>query len=262
MSFREEFLSQCRGVDFETSSLDHNTAEIIEQGISAYKDGEWNILHSKLHNCSVEIPPDSAAVHNIVSEMVANEPLFSQRLFHIDEGNPGILLSHNARFDMGVLKKYIDHETYEKLCENWLCTLRMIKLLHVNDTTFTKFNLSYLRYRLKFNVKVDIAPHRAGYDAYICGHLMEYIVDELERRELLDTTKAYLPQIKEWILTPMQLELMTFGKHARKPIKGLDTQYLEWTTTTDKLNENSPEFDEDLYESIYAELYRRSFQDP
>jgi exodeoxyribonuclease X len=249
---RQFFLNKCMCVDFETSGLDFDEAEILEQGITFYDD-EWKIIHKQLHNCKGEIPPESSAVSNIVSDMVANEPFFTADNFAAGCIDPeyNILVSHNAPFDSGIVEKYIDPDTYKLLKDSWLCTLRMVKKLYANTTEVTQFDLSYLRYRFKLPVQVDTEPHRAGYDSYLTGLLLDYILDEMEARELLFTEQEYFPQIIEWMNTPIQIELMPLGKYQGMAISEIPMSYLEWAVNNmDRLDEESPQYDSDLAVSI------------
>lgn len=253
MSNRDDFLYNTYCVDFESTALEHDKAEIIEQGISAYA-GKWVILHSSLHNAENGIPPEASSVNNITIDMVNHLPQFTFDQFIGGHGvklcarDDTIFISHNAPYDSGILEKYISSAaTYNKIKENWLCSLRMTRKLHANDTSFTYFNLSYLRYRLGFKVDVKTEPHRAGYDSYLNGLLVEYIITELEDRELIDVNKPYLPQIKEWLKEPIIIELMPFGKYAGMPLVDLPESYMHWgLDTMDKLKAGTDEYDPDL----------------
>lgn len=261
MSNRQEFLERCYTADFETSGLDVDVAEIVEQGVSAFTHDTWVNFCSTLYDCSVEIPPEASAVSNITSEMVAGLPYFTYDAFAMGVVDPdnSILVSHNSAYDSGVFEKYVTSaSTYDALSENWLCTLRMIRKLHANDADFTGFNLSYLRYKLKLNVECETDAHRAGYDSYVTGLVLNYILDELESRELIDVNEPYLDQIKEWTLQPILIELMPFGKHQGEKIGDVPSSYLEWgLDKMDKLNPDSPEFDSDLAATVLSVLESR-----
>jgi DNA polymerase-3 subunit epsilon len=257
---RETFLSNCYTVDFETTGLEVETAEIVEQGVSAYAGEQWIIFNSTLHNSEEEIPPEASGVNNITSEMVKDEPLFTYDQFASGVVKPGksILVSHNANYDSGVLEKYADPETFELLKSNWICTLKLIRKLYVNDTTVARHDLSYLRYRFKFDVKHDIDIHRAGYDSYLTGLLLEHIIDEMIAREELNESKDYLEQLADFMEQPVLIDLMPFGKHTGEEIKALPTDYLKWAKgNMDKLNTESPEFDPDLAVSMWLALEER-----
>jgi DNA polymerase-3 subunit epsilon len=257
---RETFLANCYTVDFETTGLDVETAEIVEQGVSAYTADQWIIFNSTLHNSKEEIPPEASGVNNITSDMVKDEPMFTYDQFASGVVAPGksVLVSHNADYDSGVLEKYVDPETFKLLKSNWICTLRLVRKLYVNDTSVDRHDLSYLRYRFKFNVKHDIDIHRAGYDSYLTGLLLEHIVDELSARGELDDARDYLDQIREFMDQPVLIDVMPFGKHKGENIQELPTSYLKWAKgNMDKLNTESPEFDPDLAVSMWMALEER-----
>jgi DNA polymerase III epsilon subunit-like protein len=258
---KQDFLNRCECVDFETSGLDPDEAEIVEQGVSVYNPvhSYWETV-SSLHDCSVEIPPDASAVSNITSETVKGKPFFSLSNFLLTSED-SILISHNAPYDSGVVKKYLPPDMYEQLSSKWLCTLRMVRKLYANDASFSQFSLAYLRYRLKLPV-IDgsggSGPHRAGFDSYVTGLLLEYLIDELEAREIIKPDAEYLPQIKEWLAQPILIELMPFGKHEGTPIDKVPMSYLEWAVyNMDRLNEDSPEYDVDLATSIAISMDAR-----
>lgn len=247
---RDQFLNDCACIDFETTDLEPSTAEIIEQGISVYHDGIWSIACSQLHDCEASyVPPEASAVNNITKDMIVDKPLFSLDNFGLLQINPhrNIFVSHNSRYDSGVLEKYVDPETFAALQSNWLCSLRMVKKLHVNDPEFKGLNLAYMRYKLKLCVEVETEPHRAGYDSYINGLLLEYIVDVLERDDIINPDLPYLPQIKEWLSEPIIMERMNFGKHNGEKLSDIDFGYIKWAfEKADKCDENSSEYDKDL----------------
>lgn len=254
---RTNFFKRVECVDFETSGLDFDTTEIIEQGVSIYQgDGDWNV-RSSLYNCKGDIPPEASAVHNLTKDMLSDLPLFTlDKSIFTDLGS--IMVSHNAPFDSGIVKKYLPAEVYDNLCANWLCTLRLVRKLYANDSTFTAFNLSYLRYRLGLNVTASTDQHRAGYDSYITGLLLEHIVTELESRGVIDVNVDYLPQIQAWMKEPIIINLMPFGKHEGMPIDQVPLRYLEWcVSNTDRLDESSPAFDPDLAASIALVMYKK-----
>jgi DNA polymerase III epsilon subunit-like protein len=250
---REQFLNQCACIDFETTSLEPEEAEIIEQGISVYEDGNWTVATSMLHDCKApDVPAEASAVNNITKPMLKGYGPFSLDNFGLLSIKPhrNILISHNVKYDSMVLKNYVDPETFEALSSNWLCSYRMAKKLYVNRPEYKSLSLAYLRYRRKLCefVKIPTEPHRAGYDSYINGLLLEDIIDILEEANILDKDKPYFGQLKDWLKPPIMLEYMPgFGKHAGERLDELDFGYLKWVfENTDRCDEDSPEYDIDL----------------
>lgn len=250
---REIFLSQCYTVDFETTGLDFDTAEIVEQGVSAFTNNKWFTFCSELHDCSIEVPPEASAVNNITSDMLDGLPYFTYENFAkgaIDPDN-SIIVSHNAPYDSGVFEKYVESESiYNSLTDKWLCTLRMMRKLHANDESFSGFGLCYLRYRLKLNGVGD--AHRAGFDSYITGLLLSYIIDELESMEFFNEDQSYFDQLYEWSNKPIIIERMPLAKkYLGQPIKEIPNDYLGWCLDTfSELDIESPNFNMDLFHTI------------
>lgn len=266
MNNKKDFLATCIAVDYETNHHDPKQSEVIEEGITVYDAQADRWLHpaSQLYDCSAsEIPPLVSSANNITKEMIEDEPRFDFEQSLIDQqtaDDPNLwIFSHNSYFDTTLVDRFVDNEIYRnRLKENWFCTLKMIKKLYINDTSFEANTLSYLRYKLKLPVEIPDVPHRAGYDAYVTGLLLEHIVDELENRGVLVEGQCYRQQIKAWLEKPTRVEFMPFGKHKGERLEEVPDSYWQWAlNNVDMLTESSPEFDADFAESVYEVMSER-----
>ena len=91
-------------VDFETATRQYNSACSI--GIAAVKDGEVvENFYSLIQPPNLEFEPDNIQIHGITPEMVKNAPTFDDVWRNIQKFfGPHLVIAHNARFDMLVLK--------------------------------------------------------------------------------------------------------------------------------------------------------------
>lgn len=254
MNNKFEFFENCVIIDYETSGLDFRTAEIIEWGTAEWSpNGTWETA-SSFCEASEPIDPEVSAITNITDEMVAGSGPFTSHLnifdFYSDKYADGYYIAHNSFYDSKVL------ENYKKYPNKWICTLRMAKKLFGNDPTVTKMNLPYLRYRFKLDIPEEYqTAHRADADAYITGMLLEFFIEEMENRGILDKDLPYGDQIIEWLEAPVINTIMTFGKHKGKQMSEVPLSYWKWALENmETLNEDADEFDPDFAASVAKAL--------
>lgn len=254
MTNKNQFLTECMVLDTETTSLDFHVAEVIELGYCLlFKTGEWQMMGGLYSPTEGPVTPEVSAVTHITQKMVEGRPSFEacaeNDLSMIIRTLPGggNLIAHNAFYDRSVLKKYnIDDSN-----SPWLCTMRMAKKLYADDDTVTQFNLPYLRYRFELEIPEGMSHHRATSDAYMTAKLLEHMVTEMEEEDILDTTKAYKPQIEEWLEAPVIINKMPFGKHKGKKLTEVPLSYWKWALgNLDSLNEEADEYDRDFAVSV------------
>lgn len=249
----EQFLQSCVVIDFETTSMDFHIAEILEFGISDYVDS-WSNL-SQLCKPSDNIDPLISSITNITDEMVVNELPFEKHLSlftelaEMVEGNLGYFVAHNAFYDQKVLERYKNYGI------PWLCTLRIAKHLYGNDPTVVNLKLPYLRYRFKLDIDFSGEAHRAGFDAYVTGKLLEFLIKEMISRKILDDTKPLRPQIFDWANGPIITDVMPFGKHKGEKLVNVPLSYWKWALENMKqLDEKADEYDCDFAASVEEAL--------
>lgn len=256
MTHKEQFLKSLIVLDTETTSLDFREAEIIELGyILRNNEGGWETVND-LYKPSVLISPEVSEVTHIVDEDVADcKESYSGIL---EDFKPvvdafrqvnGFYVAHNAFYDRSVFEHgYAGVFTFQ---DEWLCTMRMAKKLFANDPEVEKFRLFYLRYLFKLDVPRDLEPHRASSDAYVTAVLMEFMVNVMEERGIIDVNEPYGPQIFDWLNEPIIIDTMQFGKHKGKKLVDIPLSYWQWALSNmDSLNEEKPEYDKDFAASV------------
>jgi len=253
MDNREEFLKNCIPLDTETTSLSFAVAEVIELGFALKFEKHWEVISNLYKPVDTEISHEVSAITNITQKMVENKPYFGKQI----EGDLNIILdtivgtgnlvAHNAFYDSKVMEKY----PMRDIGSPWLCTLRMAKKLYADDETVTQYNLPYLRYRFELDIPEHMAHHRAGADAFMTGLLLEHLVDEMVRQEIILKDEPYKEQIEEWLEKPVTIDKMPFGKHKGKKLTEIPLSYWKWALQNlDSLDEDKDGYDKDFAASV------------
>lgn len=152
-------------IDFETANSNLDSACSI--GIVGVENDKVLFQKHYLINPLAEFNPYNIAIHNIRPEDVLNSPTFKEIWEEIKEYFNGIVIAHNANFDLSVLKKLI--EKYELDIPNIkiACTLKISQKLWKGILPNCKLNTvsNYL--------EVDHNHHNALSDAYVCYAIIE-----------------------------------------------------------------------------------------
>ena len=174
----------------------------------------------------VLISVDAMAVAHITNKIVADcEPFVNSEMFQdlqkilADEKN--ILIAHNAKFDVEMLKReglevknIID--TY-KVAQSW-----------DKDAIIPKYKLQYLRYY--FNLEIEnVVAHDALGDVLVLEKIFEHLFGEL-LKEFKEEQKVIDEMIRVSKL-PILIKTMNFGKYNGEKVADVaqkDPQYLEW----------------------------------
>ena len=254
MTLKEEFLTQCLIVDYETTSNDFHTAEIIEAGFVIREKNNWTIFQDLHKPVNTHIPPAVSALTYITNDMVANCPTFieSKDVFQsaINNFMDNYIVGHNYFYDMKVGEHY-----GVIFPSKSICTWRIAKKLFNNMSEIESTNLPYLRFALNLDVPIEMMSHRAGNDCYMTGKLLEVFVDMMVELKIIDDTLPFGPQIHTWVHTPIIYSHMPFGKHKGAPMKLVPKDYWVWAINNfDSLKEESENYDVDLVESIKIAL--------
>lgn len=260
----EEFLKDCIIIDTETTSKNYKEAEIIEFGAVCAQQSEWVVLYNELFKpIGGIVSPEISAVTNITTKMVKDKKTFDENdaivkeIFSTIHSNNLMLVAHNAPYDRGVTLNYHGYDAYK---DNWLCTMRIAKRLYMGDESVTQFNLPYLRYRFELDIPEGIDAHRASADCIVAAKLLEYLILEIDRLEVLDKSRPYKEQIMEWSNQPVFIPKMNFGKHAGQKWDEIPTDYIKWAINNlDCLRENNPLYDPDMEYTITKVISDRLF---
>jgi len=247
-----EFLANVIILDTETTNKVYKEAEIVELGAICNVDGQWVELVSKLYKPLEKIPAEASAVNHITNKMVEHLPHFADDCSDIvDIFNNVVqsrlaLAAHNSPYDRGVIMNYSE----VPVCDRWLCTMRFAKRLFIEDSTVTQYNLQYLRYRFELEVG-EVDTHRAVSDCMVCGKLLEFLVNEMECRGILDSNFPYLEQILEWVAKPIFIPTITLGKHKGSVWDDVPTDYVIWAINNlDCLRTDNPLYDPDMEHTL------------
>ncbi len=105
--------------DTETTGLSPTRGHIIELGAVKYQDGKIVAEKNWLINPGEPIPASATAVHHITDEMVKDKPRFDAVYpeFKNFVGD-GVLMAHNAPFDIRFMREEIKRIPGEPLPEN------------------------------------------------------------------------------------------------------------------------------------------------
>lgn len=172
---------------------------------------------------------DAMSVCHITNEMVADCPPFDGSILqkelqgHLNNG--GILIAHNAQFDLRFLEKE------GVVPKRHICTL---KLAHAMDkeAEWEKYNLQFLRYKFGLALNGEIRPHEALSDVYVLEVLFNEVFAKFFTIEEMLKISSEPILFKKWM----------FGKHKRKTFQETartDLDYLLWfRRSAENLDEN------------------------
>lgn len=265
MSNKENFLKTCMIIDTETTGLDTSTAEIVEFGFVLREDNDW-VMFNELHKPYTPLTPECSAINLISNRMLADKKHFDDKevladlkeIFDILKPD-GNIVCHNAIYDKAIITRY-EGLVDESL--NWICTYRLAKRLYNSDTSVTKHTVPYLRFRFDLDVPEDVMSHRAASDAFVTAKLLEHLVTEMEERGIIDVSMPYGEQIKKYLVAPIIYDTMPFGKYKGVDMNDIPLDYFSWMIENiDTLDENSPNYNSDLFESIALAVEKKLSED-
>ena len=200
--------------DTETTSLEPDN-RIVEIGWIQI-DEEVGILDTfeALVNPEQPISQDATDSHGITDEMVADKPTIKELFGTVVECSQflkqGILIAHNAKFDMRVWPKIMN-------IQRSICTLRAARKLYPDAPNH---QLQTLRYHLNLEVESpeDIIPHRALSDVYVLLALL--------KQEIVDSGKKTITEFADWVDEPIVYTHMPWGKHKGVALEHVPRGYL------------------------------------
>lgn len=229
-------------LDTETTDLGPG-ARLVQL---AYKNSKTGEVVNEYFKPPVPIAYAAMATHHITEEMVVNKPAFEESehranlVKEFGKGGKGILVAHNAPFDIGIL----NNEGIE-VAES-LCTLRLARQL---ITDAEQHKLQYLRYLL--NLKVEGAAHDALGDILVLEALYKHLEKLVIEKFGLTSEQEMLNKMKELNDAPVLLNNFTFGKYRGQSFAEVaknDKGYLEWLLNSEM--QKNPE--EQKSELIYT----------
>lgn len=183
--------------EFAYMTIDENM-EVIDQDVS-------------LIDPECKISAGASGVHGIRDSDVADAPTLEEYMTVVKDkpfSSPTVFIAHNARFDIGFLKDWIN-------IDSQLCTLRLARKLwpdaenHQLQTLRMELNLPFTRGD----------AHSALGDVDVVRHLLKRAKDEFGYT---------LQEMIELAAAPIKVDKMPFGAHKGKPLSELPKQYVNW----------------------------------
>jgi DNA polymerase III epsilon subunit-like protein len=186
---------------------------------------ETGFIVNELFNPGKPISIEAMSIHHITNEMVKNKPKFKNskawvRLQELVDNQSNIIVAHNAKFDVGMLRKEDIHP------QKTICTYKLARFLD-NEGKIPEYNLQYLRYYL--NLNIDASPHDALGDILVLEALFKRIHAKAKEIFGLDA----IDKMIEITNNPILLARMPFGKHKGMKFEEIPTDYLQWLSGTD-----------------------------
>ena len=264
---RNIFLKRVTVLDTETTNLHADIAEIVELAGARYNGQTWEVS-SQLFGATNGIPPEASAKNNISNRMIADLPKFMQSIEQVDEilhtSDTSYYVAHNCQYDQTVLSKSWQEAGCSNLAkiaadtQRWICTYRLAQQLMEVNFADMQYNLSYLRYKLDLPVEDNTVAHRAGDDTLVCAVLFEFLVDFALANNYVTDGPDLGEQLHHLCWQPILYQTWPFGKNKGSDFSEIPTDYYLWALKTlDALNEEKPDFNFDLSESVRVELERR-----
>ena len=265
MSTIEQFLESVSILDTETTGLDAANAEIVEMASATRANGTWQI-QSHLFRAEDGIPPEASAKNQISNRMVAQEPTFSRGIDRVLSmlGTSNLFVAHNAAYDQQVLTSSLVRAHEFDLAQLfatrslWICTWRLSRRIYQHSFTDQLYGQNYLRYKLDLPIPDSSGVHRAGAEVWVCGALLERLIEDASTQGMLDTNGHIGSQLVEMSWAPIPVLTWPIGKHRGVALKEVPTDYYLWALENlASLNESNPSYDVDLSESVRIELESR-----
>jgi exodeoxyribonuclease X len=198
----------------------------------AYKIEDRHTVN-EFFNPRTDITIDAMCVHHITNEMVSQKPYFkgspvAKKLQILLNDPENYLVAHNAKFDVEMLNR--EGISTERV----ICTLKIARYLDP-EGKIPKYNLQYLRYFLKFNIKAP--AHDALGDISVLELLFQRLLTGIKKIKNDDKDLAVQAMV-EISKKPSLLVRMFFGKHKGEFFKDIPKDYLKWLAGQDDLDED------------------------
>ncbi|MFA6322117.1 MAG: exonuclease domain-containing protein [Candidatus Buchananbacteria bacterium] len=242
-------MSQIIILDTETTGLDENS-RLVQLAYKNFTNGE---VVNAFFKPPILISYGAMATHHITNEMVADKPSFfdsQEKINLIRDLEIGILVAHNALFDINVLNNE------DVAVEKYIDTLRVTK--HLIDCE--RYDLQYLRYYLNFDLPQATAHDALG-DILILEKLFEYLKNLVKTKLSLNNDDQVFKKLMELTNLPILLNTISFGKYRGKTfeeINRIDSGYLQWLYDSES-KKNQNEQNESLIYTLKQHLYLEKF---
>ena len=176
----EMAMSQFTVFDVETPNRMNNRMSAI--GITIIEDRQIEKEFYTLVNPETHFDPFNTMLTGISEESVRNAPSFPEVWEKIEPFmSGGLLVAHNAQFDMGVLKKcLLAYEIEWKPCAHYICTVQMGRRLLPGISHKLNDLCDY------YGIALD--HHKADSDSRACAQiLLRYLQSGADIRPFIRT---------------------------------------------------------------------------
>jgi exodeoxyribonuclease X len=219
-------------LDVETTGADPFKDGVCEVGFCATTQTEQIDAGALLVDPGVPISPEASAVHHMIDEDVAGQPVLADVLAAMAAnwpvwGEAQAYVAHNAPFDKAFLPSLAG-------ARPWIDTYRAAKRYLPE---LPKHSNQFLRYALKLDVPRDAASHRALGDAIVTAALLRHLLAGPARE---DFERLGVAAFAAHVDSPLLLTMVAFGKHQGKRWADVPRDYLQW------MLRQQPGFDPDI----------------
>lgn len=156
-------------VDVETPNRNNNS--LCSIGLVHVEGGRVVFKKEYLVNPEADFDYGNIMIHGITPEMVENAPTFPTVWVEIAPYFDGLLLAHNARFDLGVIRASLDRHDLFIPEMRYVCTVALSRR-HIPRERFGNHRLN----TLCFGLGISLDHHNALSDADACRQVFEHLV--------------------------------------------------------------------------------------
>lgn len=203
-----------RVIDIESTGIDPAKDKIIEiASVDLTKTGIENEMRTFV-NPQMPIPPQSSAVHHLLDEDVAGQPLVDDAIGMFRGAD--YYVAHNAAFEKSFLSPWLG--------DKWICTYKCALRLWPDAHSHSN---QALRYQLGLSSpfgrdRRSIVAHSALDDCVVTAAIFLEI-----------TKRAKWADILQWSSEPGLMTIAPFGKHKGQRFDAVPKDYLEWILRSD-----------------------------
>lgn len=162
-----------RYIAFDVETPNYANDRMSAIGITVIEHGEIIREISTLVNPEAEFNYFNVQLTGITPEMVADKPTFPELWCEIESlMGSGVLIAHNAAFDMGVLAKCLRHYRIDwQQTAPYACTCAMGRKCYPKLENHKLNTLCYYR-------EIELMHHDAGSDSRACAKLLLDYMDQ------------------------------------------------------------------------------------
>lgn len=228
--------------DLETTGLETANARIVEFCfVTLGPQLEEQERFESLVNPGIPIPPETAEIHGITDQAVADRPRFEQFAPRIqDLVHDAVLIAHNARFDVAVLHNELTRAGQAGLAVTHpTIDTKVVETIvnsHALEATYRRYRGQPLEgaHRAATDVLATVAVLRAQRTVH--ADVLPQRLDDLQTDRLLrwagKSGKTFLDHERKFYSEEDGVVRFNFGKHRGEPATR-HPDYLRWMLSKD-----------------------------